>query len=256
MVSTPATDLDNGPVSRIRSRRPLQAEIKDAILREYILSGRVEPGKKLPSETELASLFSASRVTIRTALQGLKDQGYIHIVRGSGSHVLPRPESIHSGLDRLCSFDAFADQSGQQIRTENLEISQVLSNDPLLSVFERREPVTRVSRTKVIGEKTVALIIDYVPESVLAREFIERMFTGSVLDLLLDHGDAAEYADCTITPVIAQGEVQRAMGIPAGSPLLQLSELTRNSKGAVTDRSEAWLSPETFTFQLRRRRED
>jgi len=256
MVSTPSLDVSDSSVSRIRSRRPLQAEIKDAILREYILSGKVEPGKRLPSETELANLFSASRVTIRTALQGLKDQGYIHIMRGSGSHVLPRPESIYSGLDRLCSFDAFADQSGQQILTEDVEISRVGPDDALVSIFERREPVTKVSRIKVVGAKKVALIIDYVPESVLTHEVIERKFNGSVLDLLLEQGDAAEYADCTITPVVAGGDVQRALDIAAGSPLLQLSELTRNCSGVITNRSEAWLSPDTFTFQLRRRRED
>jgi GntR family transcriptional regulator len=256
LVSRVAGEAPTGKVSRIRSRRLLQADIKDAILADYILSGRVPSGSKLPSETELATLFSASRVTVRTALQSLKDQGYINIVRGSGSHVLPRPESIHSGLDRLCSFDAFAVQSGRQIATEDLIITRAPSDDIATSCFVTREPITKVSRVKVIGGTKVALIVDYVPETALPFDVISREFDGSVLDLLLKHGDLAEYADCTITPVVAAEDIKCALNIPTGNPLLHLSELTRNSKGQVTNRSEAWLSPDTFKFQLRRRRED
>ncbi|NUP28794.1 MAG: UTRA domain-containing protein, partial [Nocardia sp.] len=166
----------------------------------------------------------------------------------------PRPESISSGIDRLSSFDTFAAQSGQQIRTADLEFTVIdREDDPLAAVFEPG-PVTRVSRTKTIGDRKVALIVDYVPHSILPAEVLRRRFDGSVLDLLLADG-LAEYSDCTLTPVVATGEVLGEPGCPVGSPLLQLSELTRDSLGAIVDRSEAWLSPEVFRFQLRRRRE-
>ncbi|MGW0178407.1 GntR family transcriptional regulator [Nocardia sp. NPDC003345] len=241
-------------ISRIRSRRQLHAEIRDAILNEFILSRRLGAGERLPSESELSRLFGASRVTIRAALQSLKDQGYIRIVRGSGSIVLPLPESISSGIDRLSSFDTFAAQSGREFRTGDLEFAHIdRDDDPLTEVFEPG-PVTVVTRTKSVGDRKVALIVDYVPESVLPAEVIRRRFDGSILDLLLAEG-LAEYSDCTLTPVVATGELRERLGCEEGSPLLQLSELTRDSVGGVVNRSEAWLSPEAFRFQLRRRRE-
>ncbi|MEU1982103.1 GntR family transcriptional regulator [Nocardia sp. NPDC019395] len=254
-TSAPAGSAGTGDdISRIRSRRQLHAEIREAILNEFILSRRLEAGARLPSESELSRLFGASRVTIRAALQSLKDQGYIRIVRGSGSIVLPLPESISSGIDRLSSFDTFAKQSGKEIRTGDLEFTRIdRADDPLAEVFEPGS-VTVVSRTKTVGNRKVALIVDYVPESVLPMDAIQRRFDGSVLDLLLNEG-LAEYSDCTLTPVVAEGELRNRLGCESGSPLLQLSELTRDSVGAVVNRSEAWLSPETFRFQLRRRRE-
>ncbi|WP_328387279.1 GntR family transcriptional regulator [Nocardia sp. NBC_00416] len=243
-----------GDISRIRARRQLHAEIRDAILNEFILSGRLDAGARLPSESELSRLFGASRVTIRAALQSLKDQGYIRIVRGSGSIVLPRPESISSGLDRLSSFDTFAAQSGKEIRTDDLEFTRInRDDDPLAAVFEPGS-VTLVSRTKTIDDRKIALIVDYVPESILPADTLRQRFDGSVLDLLLAEG-LAEYSDCTLTPVVATGEIRDRLGCEDGSPLLQLSELTRDALGAIVDRSEAWLSPEVFRFQLRRRRE-
>ncbi|WP_280435740.1 GntR family transcriptional regulator [Nocardia carnea] len=254
-TSAPADSAGLGDdISRIRSRRQLHAEIREAILNEFILSRKLAAGDRLPSESELSRLFGASRVTIRAALQSLKDQGYIRIVRGSGSIVLPLPESISSGIDRLSSFDTFAEQSGKEIRTADLEFTRIdRDDDPLAAVFEPG-PITVVSRTKTVDGRKVALIVDYVPESVLPPEALRRRFDGSVLDLLLADG-LAEYSDCTLTPVVATGDLRDRLEYENGSPLLQLSELTRNSVGAVVDRSEAWLSPETFRFQLRRRRE-
>ncbi|QIZ38629.1 hypothetical protein [Saccharopolyspora sp. ASAGF58] len=67
--------------------------------------------------------------------------------------------------------------------------------------------------------------------------------------------DLAEYSDCTLTSVSAVGDVLKRLRCPAGTPLLQLSELTRDTVGKIINRSEAWLLPDSFTFQLRRRRE-
>ncbi|MDA3628334.1 GntR family transcriptional regulator [Saccharopolyspora oryzae] len=249
----PTPDVGDN-ISRIRARRPLQTEIRDALLNEYILSNKLQPGDRLPSETELSRLFGASRVTIRTALQSLKDQGYIRIVRGSGSTVLPRPDAIRSGIDRLLSFDTYATQSGKEILTDDLEITRIdTADDPLADVLEPG-PATKVSRTKKIGRKKVAWIVDYVPEDVLGFAAIQAGFQGSVLDLLLA-GDLAEYSDCTLTSVSAVGDLRKRLGCPEGTPLLQLSELTRDTAGKVVNRSEAWLLPDSFTFQLRRRRE-
>ncbi|MFW0783636.1 GntR family transcriptional regulator [Gordonia sp. CPCC 206044] len=241
-------------ISRIRSRRPLQSEIRETILGEFILSGRLQPGDKMPSETELCEIFGASRVTIRTAMQGLKDAGYIRIVRGSGSWVLPRPESIHSGLDRLVSFDTFASNSGRPIDSGDVDIVHLAAgDDENTEIFDAADGFTRVSRTKLIDDRVVAFIVDYVPDTVLTTDEMRRMFDGSVLDVLLERGLAA-YSDCQITPVVPDAEMSTRFGGSA-SALLQLSELTRDESGEIVNRSEAWLSPESFTFQLRRRRE-
>ena len=246
-------------ISRIRSRRPLQSEIRDTILREFILSEKLRPGDKMPSENELCEIFGASRVTIRTAMQGLKDAGYIRIVRGSGSWVLPRPEAISSGLDRLVSFDTFASDSGRPIDTGDLEIVHLApGDDDNCDVFDGAagsEPdgFTRVSRTKLMDGRVIAWIVDYVPDGVLGTDEIRRAFKGSVLDVLLAH-DSAAYSDCVITPVIADREMADRFG-GAQTALLQISELTRADSGRIVNRSEAWLAPDAFTFQLRRRHE-
>jgi DNA-binding GntR family transcriptional regulator len=56
-------------------------------LEEAILKGELEPGKKIPSENELARLFNTTRMTVRRALKELEISGIIRRVPGIGTFV-------------------------------------------------------------------------------------------------------------------------------------------------------------------------
>lgn len=56
-------------------------------LLEGIRGGTYSSGSKLPSESELIDTFGVSRQTIRTALEKLREDGYIYSMQGSGSFV-------------------------------------------------------------------------------------------------------------------------------------------------------------------------
>lgn len=57
------------------------------LLRERIIAGEWEIGEKIPSENELASYFSVSRLTIRLALQKLLALGMLETRIGEGTFV-------------------------------------------------------------------------------------------------------------------------------------------------------------------------
>lgn len=67
-------------------------------IKENFLNGAYKPGDKLPTERELASLFSVSRTSVREALRKLEIKGLIEIKQGSGIFIksldflIPRDE--------------------------------------------------------------------------------------------------------------------------------------------------------------------
>lgn len=65
-----------------------------AILRARILAGRIEPGRVLPSETQLQGEFGVSRNTSRRAIAMLRDEGLAVTVAGRGTYVV-----TEAGLD-------------------------------------------------------------------------------------------------------------------------------------------------------------
>lgn len=57
-------------------------------MKEKLLDGTWGVGSKLPSEGELAESFNVSRVSIRSAVQRLRDLGIVATQQGKGTHVV------------------------------------------------------------------------------------------------------------------------------------------------------------------------
>ena len=51
------------------------------------LERNLQPGDRLPSERDLASLFGVSRNSVREALKGLESKGFLEIRQGGGSYL-------------------------------------------------------------------------------------------------------------------------------------------------------------------------
>lgn len=66
-------------------------------LRGDILSGRIQPGERLPAERDIAATFDASLPTVRGALRQLVAQGLINSKRGPrGGYFVGRPSVEHT----------------------------------------------------------------------------------------------------------------------------------------------------------------
>ncbi len=71
-------------------------------LRTAIASGLFKPGDRLPAEWDLAKRYRVSRVTIRTALQRLEEDGLLLRARGRGTFVR-RDVQTHPKVERNLS---------------------------------------------------------------------------------------------------------------------------------------------------------
>lgn len=243
---------------RRRPRRPLGDEIRDAIAADFITSGAVQAGERLPTEAELCDRYGVSRVTVRAALRSLQESGLIVIRQGLGSTVLPQSETITSGLDRLCSFETFARAIGREVDSAELDIAEVdvdrVAAERLGVKVGTRALV--VQRVKLYGGEPVGWIVDYVPADVLPPATIIEEFAGSVLDVLLAHPELdVEYSDCDVVPVALDRQMARRLRVRPGTAALYLDEQTCTRDGQIVNWSQAWLLPDHLRFCLRRRRQ-
>jgi GntR family transcriptional repressor for pyruvate dehydrogenase complex len=83
----------SGPLPNVAPirREPLAAEIARRLV-DYLLSGGVEPGGRMPSERQLAEAFGVGRSAVREAIAALTLIGLIEVRHGDGTY-LTRPES-------------------------------------------------------------------------------------------------------------------------------------------------------------------
>ena len=73
------------------TRAPALHERIRAEIEGQILSGRLKPGDRLPSELELMAVYQCSRMTVSKALSALSGAGLLQRRKRAGTVVAPRP---------------------------------------------------------------------------------------------------------------------------------------------------------------------
>jgi DNA-binding GntR family transcriptional regulator len=73
------------------SATPVSVQVA-ADIETDIDAGRLAPDTRLPSELELSEQYGVARVTVRTAIQQLRERGKVVTVHGRGTFVAPEPK--------------------------------------------------------------------------------------------------------------------------------------------------------------------
>jgi DNA-binding LacI/PurR family transcriptional regulator len=105
-------------------------------LSEKLTSGAIVPGAQLPSELELAACYNVSRVTIRTVLKKLSDQGQVCRRKGKGTFAADNPKEGGEDLFAIVYF-------GQSQAVANLFFTEVLGG--IQAEFGARHPLAIVN---------------------------------------------------------------------------------------------------------------
>jgi DNA-binding FadR family transcriptional regulator len=97
------TDVDFlTPARRVRTFDDVTAQLHEAIV-----SGRLQPGDRLPTERELTEIFGVGRPTLREALRFLEANGVIEIrpgKKGGAFVVSPSEQTLASALSTLLAL--------------------------------------------------------------------------------------------------------------------------------------------------------
>ena len=95
------------------ARRPsLVDQVRQGLL-DDLVAGRLSQGDKLPNENEIGERFGVSRATVREAVLGLLEAGYLTRRHGSGTYVTKAPRSRHA-LDTTVSYTAMIRDAGHE----------------------------------------------------------------------------------------------------------------------------------------------
>jgi GntR family transcriptional regulator len=189
-----------------------------AELRQMIAGGMIEPGRLLPSESELAKEYRASRVTIRRALAELKQEGILDSRQGFGWYVVGSP--LRQSLRDMTTIE-------RQIR----DVGREPSRDLVSFAFKPTPPTL----TEVLTTESVLEVTDLAAG--LSPRALERGPLSAQLGVEL--GGATQ----TITAVSATKQDADLLGVPKGAPLLRVERTTCDVGGHRILRSEARYNP-------------
>jgi GntR family transcriptional regulator len=209
----------DAPVRQIRYRQIA------AVLRERIESGGYPPGGVLPSEAELGGEFAVSRVTVRRALEILRDDGVVDARQGSGWFVAQEP--LRQSLGSLATIESQLAAEGIRPERRVLEFEFTTATAPLRSVL-RTDRVLRVERLNLADGQPFALVTVWCPADLAQRWSLADVERSPFYELL---DGPLERAVQTIGAEAASPHSASLLRIPVGSPVLRCHRVTSRPGG-------------------------
>jgi len=236
----------------VSGRTLLADRLRDELLEE-ISSSQLQPGTKLPSEGELAKRFNVSRATVREAVRGLVEAGYVSRRRGSGSYVTERQRMPH-GLDATLSYLAMIETAGARAGMRILQAAfEPCGPDDAPLQLKPGDTVLAVERVRTADEQPVIYSLDRIPARLLRTELDLQNLDPSLFALLSSCGHAADHATATLRAVASTGQTAKVLGVRRGRPLLYIEEVDYGRDGTPVMLSREWHVSEAFDVRINRR---
>jgi GntR family transcriptional regulator len=201
-------------------------------LRGRIAAGDFAGGGLLPSESQLSAEFAASRVTVRRALDELREEGLIDARQGLGWFVAADP--LRQSLGRLGTIEAQLADAGIASERRVLDFGFVAAPARVRKVLGVRR-VLEVRRVNLADGAPFARVTVWCPERLgkhLSLADVERAPFYELLDVAL--GGASQ----TIAADAATKADAEALGIPACAPVLVCRRTTVTTDGGAALYSE------------------
>jgi len=203
-------------------------------LREDVASGRLAPGAVLPSEADLAGSYGVSRVTVRKALEVLRQEGLVDARQGFGWFV--PVDRVRQTLGDLTTIEAELAAQGRE------PVRRVLS-------FRFVDDELEVVRVNLADGQPFALVTVWCPAEVgrhLSPDDVERSTFYDLLPV------PVAGVDQVIRAAAADERDADVLGVPLGSPLLVAERRSRAADGALLLRSEHRFPAHLTEFATRR----
>ncbi len=194
-------------------------------LRGRVAAGSYAAGRVLPSEAELSAEFDASRVTIRRALETLRDEGLVDARQGFGWFVAAAP--LRQTLGQLVTIEGQMAESGVEPQRKIIEFAFVPAPGRVRAAL-KSDNVLRVKRINLADGEPFAVVTVWCPAELgqhLSRRDVERSPFYELLGIALGGATQTIGAD-SVTPADAA-----LLGVPVGSPVLCCERLTKDTHG-------------------------
>lgn len=224
-------------------------DVADAI-RASISMGRYSARGSLASESDLARTFRVSRVTVRKALEVLREEGLVSPRKGAGWFLAI--DQVRQALGRFATVEAALADAGLQARRKVIDFRFEAAPKPVALALGlgRGAEVLRVERIMLVGDDPFALVTVWV--SAKSGEHLSRadVEAATFYDLLPLRGIELGGATQTITAIGADARDARLLGLEKGAPLLACARLTRSADGSPVIYSEHRYAARRTAFEV------
>jgi GntR family transcriptional regulator len=225
-------------------------DLADA-LRARLVARDLGPRGALPGEVELAREYGTSRVTVRRALDRLRQEGLVTSRRGAGWFAAVDP--LRQPLGRVRTVEAAVEaagaEPGRRIVAFGFVAAPVAVADALRLPHDDAE-VLCVERVNLADGEPFALVTVWVRADIGADVSRADVARTTFYDLLPIRGVELESVHQTITAEVADTAAAQLLECAPGDPLLLVRRVTSDTKGEPVLYSEHRYPADRTTFEI------
>ena len=242
------------PINR-ESPVPLHLQVRNYLL-GCMERGQLLPGQKLLQEREYAARFGISLAPVRQAILDLVKEGYLYRVPGRGTFV--REQKVEAKISILSSFTESMRAKGLSavLRVVELRIDKAPAVVRLIPETQDQQFVF-LQRVAMVEGTAMALLTSYLPSRLVpGLESLD--LNGQSLYRTLEerYGIVLARAESSIEVVRCRGTQSIVLGVPQGTPMLQVEGKTYDVKDQFVEFAQVLYRADRFRFTIESFRRD
>ena len=239
---------------RTAAARPLLADVVRDGLRRMVITGRYPPGSRLPNEDALAERFAVSRATIREAVRGLVEEGYLARRQGSGTYVTARP-LLRNSLDTNFSYTSYLESIGVRAGRRILGLSTIPAPATVAEQLhlDAGDPIVELRRVRTADGRPAVYSVDHLPGDIVDAERDRDALSGSIYAMLAGLGYPVRHGEAVVAPASADAQLASVLEVAAGTLLQHLQQVDVDAAGRRVMFSLEWHVPSVIELRVYRR---
>ena len=233
--------------------RKLAVDVVRDALRERITGG-CAPGDRMPPETELAREYGVSRLTLREAVRGLVEEGYLTRRQGDGTFVTQRPR-LHNNLDVNFGVTQLVESMGMTPGSIRVDVREEPAGEEEAEALGLRPGATvvRVERVRTADGTPLVYSIEFLPAWLLPPPFSAERFQGSLYAELRAAGVVIHHAVSHLAAVAATRGQAGHLDVRTGTPLLLLTQVDYTEDDQACTYAREWYVSSRVDMRVYRR---
>ncbi len=230
-------------------------------LRAAIGQGRLGPGDQLPSEAQLMAHYGVARMTARTALRVLIDEGLITAEHGRGVYVRPRPPVRRLASDRFAqrhrkegkaAFLAESEQAGAQPAVDMIKVTRAAPPADaavLLGLADGDKAVVR-SRRYLLDGRPVEAAVSYIPADLADGTPIAdpNPGPGGIYARLEEQGHTLERFTEEVSARMPTPDETRTLALSPGVPVFRLVRTAYDLDGRAVEVCDTIMAADAYVL--------
>ncbi|MEL7567107.1 MAG: GntR family transcriptional regulator [Dehalobacterium sp.] len=236
-------------MEKIPGERPLYAQIIED-MKVKITSQQWVSGQKIPSEKELEQYYGVSRICIRQAIAGLKNEGYLYSLQGKGTFACNTTPP--QGWARLTTFYSHFRDRWANIGAKTISIKEVEVPTTAVQFFgiPQGELIPCIKRVRIVDGNVVILQKHYVSPNIPQRIFHTQPNFVSFSRLLADQGIIIKVAKDIIRAIGCPAEDGKILQVKPKTPILYIERFAHDQNHNPIEYVEIIVHTELWPYEV------